>query len=220
MKDLLRAYASRRYAVLFYSLLITLGATPLLAALRIDGEPMEFLLALTLLTGGLGVDAGWRRRVLLILTVVALVIHFGSAQIAPDVRPAVLAFWAAIAFLNAAFALRFSMRPARVDSEHIFAALSAYLLGGIFFGVLYHAVEHAWPGSFAASGASGGLSLYDGIYLSFVTLATLGYGDVVPVSEVARGLAIIEAVAGQLFLAVMVARLVGSYVQFADRRER
>jgi hypothetical protein len=86
MKDLLRAYASRRYAVLFYSLLITLGATPLLAALRIDGEPMEFLLALTLLTGGLGVDAGWRRRVLLILTVVALLIHFGSAQIAPDVR--------------------------------------------------------------------------------------------------------------------------------------
>ena len=53
----------------------------------------------------------------------------------------------------------------------------------------------------------------DSIYLSFVTLATLGYGDLVPVSGVARGLAVIEAIMGQLFLAVMIARLVGSYAQ-------
>jgi hypothetical protein len=45
-----------------------------------------------------------------------------------------------------------------------------------------------------------------------VTIATLGYGDVVPVSNSARGIAIVEAVAGQLYLAVMVARLVSLYV--------
>jgi hypothetical protein len=50
------------------------------------------------------------------------------------------------------------------------------------------------------------------IYYSFVTLATLGYGDIVPRSEVARGLTIMEAVAGQLYLAVLVARLVSLYV--------
>lgn len=50
------------------------------------------------------------------------------------------------------------------------------------------------------------------MYFSFVTLATLGYGDIVPRSDVARSLAIIEAVAGQLYLAVMVARLVSIYV--------
>ena len=47
---------------------------------------------------------------------------------------------------------------------------------------------------------------------SFVTLTTLGYGDIVPRSEVVRGLAIMEAVAGQLYLAVMIARLVSLYV--------
>ena len=50
------------------------------------------------------------------------------------------------------------------------------------------------------------------IYYSFVTLATLGYGDIVPRSEVARGLAIMEAVAGQFYLAVLIARLVSLYV--------
>ena len=55
----------------------------------------------------------------------------------------------------------------------------------------------------------------DGIYFSFVTLATLGYGDFVPKTEVARGLAILEAVAGQLYLGVMVARLISLYVSGA-----
>ena len=49
------------------------------------------------------------------------------------------------------------------------------------------------------------------IYYSFVTLTTLGYGDVVPRSEAVRGLAILEAVVGQLYLAVMIARLVSLY---------
>ena len=112
------------------------------------------------------------------------------------------------------------MRPARVDSEHIYAALSVYLLGGIFFGVLYHAVGQGWPGSFSVLGKTGDFELFDAIYFSFVTLATLGYGDLLPVSEVARGLAVVEAVSGQLFLAVLIARLVGSYAQGADLKDR
>jgi hypothetical protein len=70
------------------------------------------------------------------------------------------------------------------------------MLAGILFGILYHAVEHAWPGSITVAGAIREFPLFDAIYLSFVTLATLGYGDLLPVSEVARGLAIVEAVSG------------------------
>ena len=220
MEKLLRAYASHRYVILFYSLLATLGAAPLLAALRFDISLIEVFLALNLLAGVLGLKAGRGRSALLILTVSALVIHFASAQIAVDVRPTVLAFWTAIAFLSAAFAIRFAMRSTKIDAEHIYAALSAYLIAGIFFGVLYHAVEGVWPGSFNIAGARGEFPLFDAIYFSFVTLATLGYGDLVPVSEVARGLAIIEAISGQLFLAVMIARLVGSYAQATGGRER
>ena len=49
------------------------------------------------------------------------------------------------------------------------------------------------------------------VYYSFVTIATLGYGDIVPASHPARGLAILEAVSGQMYLAVLIARLVALY---------
>ena len=104
-----------------------------------------------------------------------------------------------------------------MDREHLYAGLSAYLLAGIFFGVFYWALERTWPGSLAvlSEGAQSNFSLAVAIYYSFVTLTTLGYGDIVPRSEVVRGLAILEAVAGQLYLAVMIARLVSLYASGA-----
>jgi len=218
--NVLRAYASHRYAILFYTLLVTLAAVPLLAALGHDAALLEIFLAVSLLAGALGFESGWKRRVVLILTVIALVVHFALPQRFLGAMPAMSAYWTVIALLSAASALRFAMRSTKIDAEHIYAALSAYLLAGVFFGVLYHGVEQVWPGSFSASGATGEFSLFDAIYFSFVTLATLGYGDLLPVSEVARGLAIVEAVSGQLFLAVMVARLVSSHVQTAGGRKR
>jgi hypothetical protein len=125
-----------------------------------------------------------------------------------------------VALLAAVGALRFGMRASVVDSEHLYAALSAYLLAGIFFGVVYFVLQRTWPGSLLIGGGSGTgeFSVVSGIYFSFVTLATLGYGDIVPQSEVARGFAIAEAVAGQFYLAVMVARLVSLYASEAARK--
>jgi hypothetical protein len=92
--------------------------------------------------------------------------------------------------------------------RHLYAALSAYLLAGIYFGLLYWLFEQVRPGTFVTATK---LSRPDAIYFSFVTLATLGYGDIVPRTDVARGLAVIEGVGGQLFLAVLVARLLSLY---------
>ena len=119
-----------------------------------------------------------------------------------------LGMWTLIGLFAAAAALRFAMRATLVDAEHLYAALSAYLLAGIFFGLFYWVLQQIWPGTFAVTGD---FSRMSAIYFSFVTIATLGYGDIVPRSDVARGLAIVEGVGGQLFLAVMVARLVSLY---------
>jgi voltage-gated potassium channel Kch len=92
------------------------------------------------------------------------------------------------------------------------AALSAYLLAGHFFAITYFQVEQLRPGSFAIAGVAtlpAQLDLQTAIYFSYVTLATLGYGDISPLTPTARGLAISEAILGQLYLAVLVARLVG-----------
>jgi hypothetical protein len=216
LQRLVRAYLARRYTILFYSLLLTLGAAPLLAALHLDARLLQVFLALNLLAAVLGVGARHSSRFLLLLAAV-LTVRLAALSLHDEALATTsLALWTVFGLLAAAGAVRFAMRGTAVSGEHLYAALSAYLLAGLFFGVLYWTIERAWAGSFAVAGATvapGAFSPASGIYFSFVTLATLGYGDVVPASEVARGLAIVQAVAGQLYLAVMVARLVSLYVR-------
>ena len=211
----MRAYGAHRYGVLFYTLLLTLGAAPLLAALHFTTNFLQILLAFSLLAALLGVPGHRWRIFLMLLAAVALALHAApSWAIAPAFSRGALAVGCAVALLAAASAIRFVMRTDAVDAEHIYAALSVYLLAGLCFGVVHWAIENAWPGSFGEPGGAGaGFSMSTAIYYSFVTLATLGYGDVVPKSDMARGVAVLEAVGGQLYVAVMIARLVGAQLQ-------
>jgi hypothetical protein len=98
-----------------------------------------------------------------------------------------------------------------------------YLLLGIIWSLLYSAVETVSPGSFAVPvrGESAVVNqpLDRGIlgYYSFITLATVGYGDVTPTTTLARTLAWMEAITGQLYLAILVAGLVGFKVTQATK---
>jgi len=97
-----------------------------------------------------------------------------------------------------------------VDAEHISAALDAYLLIGIAFGLAYWMLETALPGSFS-SVSMGALPPARAIYFSFVVQATLGFGDIAPIAEHAQGIVIAQAIGGQMYLVVLVARLVSLY---------
>ena len=206
-------YLRRRYAILFYSLLLTFVASPLLAALQRKSTFIEVLLAVNLLVAVLPIRTGYARRVLLVLVAVAFAGRLFTASLGETFSSVNLGVWTVVGLLAAANALRSTLRATSIESEHIYAALSAYLLAGVSMGVLYWALERARPGSLNYAGAiPDSFSSADGIYFSFVTLATLGYGDFVPKTQVARGLAILEAVVGQLYLGVMVARLVSLYV--------
>jgi hypothetical protein len=211
------AYWSRRYAVLFYTLILTLAAAPLLTALHFSADLLQIFLAFNLLMALLGVRGRSWRMVLVLLAAVAVGLRAVPASaVGEGLATGALVVCSAIALLAVVSAIRFALRARTIDSEHIYAALSAYILAGLFFGVLHWAIAIAWPGSLAEAGPSGapvGVSLSTAIYYSFVTLATLGYGDVVPKTEVARGLAVLEAVGGQLYIAVTIARLVGAGLQ-------
>ncbi|MDN4474604.1 potassium channel family protein [Demequina sp. SYSU T00192] len=99
-------------------------------------------------------------------------------------------------------------------------AVCAYLLLGGVFGALSGLLEHASPGSFIDPNAAAGTLTWQGLlYGSYVTLATLGFGDIVPVAPWARSLWSFEAVLGTLFVAVVIARLVG-VAGFAARDTR
>ena len=211
VRNLARAYLRQRYAFLFYTLLLTMVAAPVLAALGLSGWLIELFLAANLLAAVMPVGAAGNRRVLLVVIIVVWLARAATAWLDhPALLAMALGVSALIGLFAAASALRFAVGATKVDAEHLYAALSAYLLAGIFFGVFYWGLEQIRPGTFFAPDE---FSRMSGIYFSFVTLATLGYGDIVPRTDVARGLAIVEGVGGQLFLAVMVARLVSLYTR-------
>lgn len=196
------------------SLLVTLVAAPIAAEYQLRTWPIELLLIVNLAVAAVGYGtARGRRRLLAVVTLTGLLrilgrwMHVEAASRGAILLSVVLTIFAAIA------ALRFALRGQKVDSERLSAALSAYLLAGHCFGIAYFGVEQLRQGSFAIGGVPTQLSQLDlqtAIYFSFVTLATLGYGDISPLTPTARGMAITEAILGQLYLAVLVARLVGS----------
>jgi hypothetical protein len=213
--SLWRLYCNGRYAILFYSLLLTLAVVPLRRALGYPTSLIELFLAINLFAAVVPIGSRKTRRILLTFLVIVLAARVGAAWIEQaSLVPLNLALWTVVALLAVASAMRFALEARRVDREHLYAGLSAYLLAGIFFGVFYWFIERIWPGSLAVPGEEmqSNFSLPLAIYYSFVTLTTLGYGDIVPRSEVVRGLAIMEAIAGQLYLTVMIARLVSLYV--------
>jgi len=208
------AYLRRRHAILFYSLLLTLIAAPLLAVFSLGDQWLQFFLALNLVAGvvGEGGRGHWRLFLAVVIAIVlARLIAIGVHS--SFVSVTLLDLWIVIGLLAAANMLRFALRATTVDAEHVYAALSAYLLAGLFLGVLYWNVERVWPGSIHMPADGAGFTPFHAVYFSFVTLATLGYGDIVPKSDLARGLVIFEAIAGQLYLAVMISRLISLYVR-------
>ena len=205
---------AHRYAVLFYTLLLTLAVSPLLHALRFDADILQVFLMFSLLVALLGVPGQrWRLVFALVVAVVLALLMAPPSAVRTEVQTGTLVVITGLALVATASAIRFALRAPVIHAEQIYAALSAYLLAGLFFGVLHWTVARAWPGSLGEAGPGGApaaITLSTAIYYSFVTLATLGYGDIVPKTEVARGLAVLEAVGGQLYVAVTVARLVGA----------
>jgi len=194
---------------LFYTLLLTMVAAPVLSTLKLSGTLFESLVAASLLAAIIPAGPVRSRPILLVFLIVAWLARPLTDWLGHRVLSAMtMGIWTLIGLLTTVAALRFAMEATKVDAEHLYAALSAYLLAGTCFGLLYWVLEQVQSGTFAASGQ---FSQTSAIYFSFVTLATLGYGDIAPRADVARGLAIIEGVGGQLFLAVLVARLVSLY---------
>lgn len=110
----------------------------------------------------------------------------------------------------------------RVTADTIYGGLSAYLLLGLIWAVAYAFIEQVAPGSFYVGpdhDPDGILSWPDFLYFSYVTLTTLGYGEMAPVAAPARSLAILQSVTGVLFLGTMIARLVSLYSSPSSERE-
>src|SRR6266403_2794192 len=176
---------------------------------------VSILLSLVLLCAVLAVAD--RKRVFFIALVLAVpaiagrwISHFRPDLVPPPVflTPGLIL----IAFVVANL-LRFVLRAPSVNVEVLCASISAYLMLGLLWTVAYWLVDQLTPGAFAINTNAGKHSIrgFNAFYFSFITLSTVGYGDITPVSKVARMLSAMEAMTGLLYVAVLIARLVALY---------
>ncbi len=216
----IRVLGASRYGPLLLALTILLSLGPPLAE-RPHGEfAMAVLFTTLMLSAAAAVShvPRTRRRLLAF----AMIVIVADASLALDpVRPLVVAVGSLrvvfLAFVTIAI-LSHILRTEQVTYDTILGGISVYLLIGFIFQSAFGIVEVFHPGSFLAGdvavsalpGADRAHGRYSAlVYYSFVTLSTVGFGDIVPTWSLPQSLSTAEAVIGQLYLAILVASLVG-----------
>jgi len=216
-EKLLRVMRFRRFSTveLLIALALLFFVFPFVEELRGGDIIVSLLLSLVLLSAVLAVaDRKGIFYVALLLAIPAIVgrwiNHFQPDLVPPPVF--LTAGLVLIAFVVANL-LRFVLRAPSVNAEVLCASISAYLMLGLLWTLAYWLVDQLTPGAFAFNTAMGTHSIrgFNAFYFSFITLCTVGYGDITPVSKVARMLAAMEGITGLLYVAVLIARLVTIY---------
>jgi hypothetical protein len=209
---------------MFFAIVIVVASAVLLPEQVIGGRLYHYMVALILIIAVIETAATPSTRLLGILLGIPAI---GARLVYAESVDSTV-FGGGVLVLNAIFfafliwnLLRDLLKGDRSTSERVFGALTAYLLIGVVFALIY---AHAFfrdpncfkiPADLVPEGPyTEAMMMPVFTYFSFVTMTTLGYGDFVPLTEQTRTLAWMEAIIGQLYLAVMVGGLVG--VAFAE----
>ena len=208
-------------AELLIALIVLFVSFPFVETLRAGGMIKSILLTLVLVSALLAI-AGHGR----ILTIAAIMAAPALAarwinQYRPDLMPPEVFLIFAIVFVAFVIGnlLRFVLQARSISTEVLCAGISTYMLLGLLWTFAYWLVAELSPGAFSfnvASEADPSMKGFNGLYFSLITLNTVGYGDISPVSRLARMLAAMEAMTGLLYVAVLIARLVGLHIVHAN----
>ena len=208
-----------KFRLLLVALLVLLASQPLLGSHTLARLWYTTLWSIVLIVTIFAIsDVRWQRFVGLGLGAPILLAIWGRHLVSGAAAETfeVPAFGLAVVFFGivAVMVMRHLVKY-EVTADNVAGAVCAYLFLGLGIGVLYAIIETLRPHSFHASGNLA-LDLADAVhrrstlvYFSFITLTTSGYGDVVPATPLTRTLAMLEAVLGQFYLAILVAGLVG-----------
>jgi hypothetical protein len=107
--------------------------------------------------------------------------------------------------------LQFIFQSPQVDSEVMSAGVAVYLILGLLWALAYSLTNQLQPNSFIVNSGQTSFDGFASLYFSFITLATMGYGDIVPVSVPARMLSMVEGITGIFYTTMLLARLVAIY---------
>ena len=202
-----------RFLVLLIAIVSLFAIRPFLKGIIGITLLMDIFFTIILLSGAYAVSQ--KKTAFIIATILllpALVAHWVNYFISIPYSNFVFLIFETLFFTFVTVTiLSYLFRAEEITSDVIIAAICAYFLLGLIWALIFSIIESVQPGSFQISeDEESVVSIL--FYFSFVTLTTLGYGDVTPISTSARSLALLESIMGQLYLAILIARLVGIHI--------
>ena len=208
-----------RYTLLLLSILLLLVVQPLFSGHRFAEMVVSVTMSMVLLSALYTFETSRTFFVIALVVVIPAfasrwVLNFAHIHLAEVIAASTTSLFLMMTVSGLIVEL---FRVKRVTLDTISAAICAYLLMALAWGFIFALIDLEQPGSFSAGlivkEHGGGFTpmfaaMHDFIYYSFVCLTTTGYGDIAPLSQSARLFSVLESVCGQLYLAILIARLV------------
>jgi hypothetical protein len=218
MNPVLKRLRFRRFSTvqLLIALAVLLISAPFVEEFEGGHLILTLLFSFVLLAAVVAVASRKRSLVIALVLAIPAITARWINQLRPDlVHPAVFLVCALVllAFVIGHL-MYFILHAPVVTVEVLCGSIAAYLMLGLMWTVAYWLVDQLTPGgafSFNTTRGAQSMNGFTGFYFSFITLSTVGYGDITPVSHAARWLAAMEAITGLLYVAVLIARLVSVY---------
>jgi hypothetical protein len=219
----------KRYLVLLIALLLLFALYPFIDQEVAEAQHVSVFFSVILIAGIYAVSHSRRYLVAAIVLAVGMLGAQGVAFL-QHMNPVIAAisrgFGALFFLLTAVAILTNVLKSETVTADKIYGAICAYLLLALMWAFLFCVIEVLHPGSLLQGGqliATGNTPfpqfamINTLIYYSMSTIATVGYGDILPKSGPARAFSNLEAISGQMFLAILIARLVAMQIAHGDK---
>ena len=211
------SFTHGRFSYLLISLILLLLLFPIVSEVFIERVIFDIFLSFVLLSAVYTVSR--KKHVLTIALLLSIPTFAGmwSTYVLKNIYLTLVGWSFAIAFFGfiGIIVLSDVLKAEKVTTDTIHASICVYLLIGVTWALLYSVMEGIRPGSFLIEHSQViSVSEYmpHFLYYSFVTLTTLGYGDITPLTPLAKTVSYMEAVTGQIYIAVLIARLVGLHI--------
>lgn len=217
-RDIHTWYDANRFNLLFIAMVMLIMIPPFLPASKFVGILIYILISFVILNALLIIFSTHARFKLGLIIATLMLSYIWIVQLAVQNNPELellsnllLIILFGVAFTRIIGAI---LRMKKISARVVVGGIGAYLLLGLIGAFFFGIIEILYPGSFTNSDVFQGF--YSEIYLSFVTISTLGYGDITPLTAQGQAAAILVSVTGQLYLAILMAMLVGKFLKDTD----
>lgn len=217
-----------KYEILLAAQLLLSFVSPLFSSTPLSSTVLDITISIVFITAIYVISSTRKHFIIgMILMVPTLILTWGIKIYQQETLQFIALFGSVFFFCYIAWLILVDIfRTRMVTFDIIAAGISVYLFFGNICGFIYAIIGRLDPNAFSIPEATASYvgdsigNVSSAMYFSFVTLTTLGYGDITPINDFARSLAYLEAAMGQIYLTVLIASLVGIHISTSNRGEK